>query len=342
MRFWLGFLGAFLGLSLLWILGINAQLGNGTPTSRWVFDAYQLKSYAAQKIESPKVLIVAGSNAMFGIDSNQISAYWQRPTVNLAVNAGLGIDYILDKAQQLAKPEDIIFLPLEYALFLDDGGANSQVIDYVIARDLTYWHRLPLVTKSEYAAGMSPERWVQGLRKPEDHPVTSGTYGVHHLDAAGDQTHSGLEQQQNQEKAAVELASTPAKAWHYGKRAAKEAGAWARIAQFANWAKQKKICVIAAPTALLDHASYHNQIIERSFYESLPGKVTALGIPYLGRPFDFMYPSSNFFDTDHHLQDWARTLHTGKLVALMQQKAYCGNSSEDIFSPSDDSHRVLK
>nr|WP_315475654.1 hypothetical protein [uncultured Undibacterium sp.] len=328
MRFWLGFLGAFLGLSWLWILGINAQLGNGTPTSRWVFDAYQHKSIAAQKIDSPKVLIVAGSNAMFGIDSGQISEHWQRPTVNLAVNAGLGLDYILIKAQQLAKPGDIIFLPLEYALFLDNGEANSQIIDYVIARDLIYWHQLPLTKKSAYAAGMSPERWIQGLRMPEDHPVTMGTYGAHHLDAAGDQTNSGREHQQSQEKTAVELAATPAKAWHYGERATQESGAWARIGQFANWAKLQKICVIAAPTALLDHASYHNQILERAFYESLPGKVTALGIPYVGKPFDFMYPSSNFFDTDHHLQSWARTLHTRKLIALMQQNAYCSDSSK--------------
>jgi hypothetical protein len=323
MRFWLGFLGAFLGLSLLWILGINAQLGNGTPSSRWVFDAYQHKSIAAQKIDVPKVLIVAGSNAMFGIDSKQISAYWQRPTVNLAVNAGLGIDYILDKAQQLAKPGDIILLPLEYALYLDNGEANSQVIDYVVARDLVYWRQLPLTKKGAFVAGMSPERWIQGLRQPEDRPVTSGTYGAHHLDAAGDQTNSGREQQQSQEKAAVELAATPAKAWHYGERSTQETGAWTRIAQFADWAKRQNICVIAAPTALLEHRSYHEQILEQRFYQSLPEKVAGLGIPYLGKPYDFMYPATSFFDTDHHLQDWARTEHTRKLVTLMQQNRTC-------------------
>lgn len=323
MKFWFGFLAGIIGLSLLWIAGVQQQLGHATPSSRWVFDAYQHKAQAAQKITTSKVLIIAGSNAMFGIDSKQISAYWQRPTVNMAVNAGLGIDYILAQGQQLAKPGDILILPLEYALYLDNGEANSQIIDYVIARDVGYWKQLPFTQKTAYLTGMSPERWIQGLRQPDDPPVTTGTYGAHHLDAWGDQTQSGREQQQAAEKAAVELAATPAKAWHYGERAAQESGAWEKLRQFAIWAKSQHICVIATPTALLEHASYRQQVLEQRFYESLPERVTALGIPYAGKPYDFMYPASNFFDTDHHLQDWARSEHTRKLVALFQQNAYC-------------------
>jgi hypothetical protein len=323
MKFWLGFLCSFVGLSLAWALGLNAQLGNATPSSQWVFDAYQHKHRAAQQVASPKVLIVAGSNAMFGIDSQQISAYWQRPTVNLAVNAGLGLSYILANAQRAAKSGDIIILPLEYALYVDSANANSQIIDYVVARDIPYWNSLPFAQKSAFLLGMSPERWLQGLRKMPEAPVTAGTYGAHHLDAAGDQTFSGPENQQSHDLAAVQLATSPAKAWHYGERATQETGAWDQIRQFASWAKAQHICIVAVPTVLLDHASYHESPLEQQFYLSLPDRVRALGLNYAGRPFDFMYPATHFFDTDHHLQDWARTIHTRKLVALFQQTSYC-------------------
>ncbi|MDE2431070.1 MAG: hypothetical protein KGM99_20300, partial [Burkholderiales bacterium] len=62
-----------------------------------------------------------------------------------------------------------------------------------------------------------------------------------------------------------------------------------------------------------------------AFYSQLPHRLTALGIPYLGKPKDFMYPSSWFFDTDHHLQSWARARHTQKILQTIGQapQKYC-------------------
>lgn len=323
MKFWIGFFTCLITLSLVWIQGITTQLGTPTATSRWVFDAYQLKLQAAEQITVPKVLVVAGSNAMFGMDSEQLSEYWQRPTINMAVNAGLGLDYILAQAQKVARRGDILILPLEYALYLDGGEANSQIIDYVIGRDSAYWNALTYDQRAQYIIGMAPERWIQGLRKQADSPVNSGTYGAHHLNAVGDQTFSGREHQQEHDRAAIAVAASPKKAWTYGERTLQEDGAWERLRQFSKWAQQNQICLVAAPTALLFHESYKNSLVERRFYESLPDRVRSLGIPYVGKPFDFMYPADHFFDTDHHLQDWARTIHTQQLVERLRQSPQC-------------------
>ncbi len=307
----------------MWIQGLNTQLGTPTPTSRWVFDAYQLKLQAAEQITAPKVLVVAGSNAMFGIDSKLLSEYWQRPTINLAVNAGLGLDYILAQAQKVARRGDVLILPLEYALYLDNGEANSQIIDYVIGRDRIYWNSLTVYQRTQFVIGMAPERWIQGLHKQADPPITSGTYGAHHLNEVGDQIFSGREHQQATDHAAVTIAASPKKAWTYGERALQEKGAWERLRQFAKWSQQNQVCLIAVPTALLFQQSYRASTIERGFYESLPARVRQLGISYVGKPFDFIYPPDHFFDTDHHLQDWARKIHTNKLVALFQHSPQC-------------------
>lgn len=323
MKFWISFFTCLVTLSLVWIQGLTSQIGTATPTSRWVFDAYQLKLQAAAKITEPKVLVVAGSNAMFGIDSKQLSAYWQRPTINLAVNAGLGLDYILAQAQKAARRGDILILPLEYALYLDDGAANSQIIDYVIGRDPIYWNSLTQYQKTQFVLGMAPERWIQGLRQPIDSPVNSGTYGAHHLDSVGDQTFSGREHQQEHDRAAIAIAASPKKAWRYGERALQENGAWERLSQFSKWARENQLCLIAVPTALLFHDSYKNSTVERRFYESLPDQVSNLGIPYVGKPLDFMYPADHFFDTDHHLQDWARAIHTQHLIERLRQSRQC-------------------
>jgi hypothetical protein len=170
---------------------------------------------------------------------------------------------------------------------------------------------------------MAPERWIQGLRQPIDSPVNSGTYGAHHLDSVGDQTFSGREHQQEHDRAAIAIAASPKKAWSYGERALQENGAWERLSQFSKWAHENQLCLIAVPTALLFHDSYKNSIVERRFYESLPDRVSNLGIPYVGKPFDFMYPADHFFDTDHHLQDWARAIHTQRLIEQLRQSQQC-------------------
>lgn len=320
-KFWSGVLLSSLTLSVVWIVGVRQQLGVPTPSSRWVFDAYQHKIAAADKVLTPRVLIVAGSNAMFGIDSRQIEAYWQRPVINLAVNAGLGLPYILDISKRVARPGDVILMPMEYALYLDDGAPNAQIIDFVIGRDLSYWRQLSLMQRLYFAASMAPERWVQGLRHPFDNAVTSGTYGAHHLDLRGDQTHSSATDRTPADEAAVHTT----KAWNYGAKAEKEKGGWHLLSQYAKWAQENKVCVIAVPTVLQYHEKYDTDPQDVMFYSSVVSRVGAAGIPYVGSPRNFMYPDAWFFDTDHHLQDWARTRHTAKLIALLSQDplSYC-------------------
>lgn len=313
-RFWFGAVLAALFWSGGWLLGIEQQLNAGTPGSRWVFDAYQHKIAAADKAPGPRVLVVAGSNALFGIDSGQLEAFWNRPVINLGVNAGLGLPYILDLSERVARAGDVILMPMEYALYLDDGAANAQIIDYVIGRDADYWHRLSFFRRLEFAFGMTPERWLQGLQHLPDAAVTSGIYGAHHLDARGDQTHSTAADRTAADKAAVSASIS----WHYGARAAQEKGGWSLISAYAKWAQKNDVCVIAVPTVLLHHDQYEQDPQEAAFYASLPGRITALGIPYVGSPKDFMYPAEWLFNTDHHLQDWARVQHTARLIKLLK------------------------
>ncbi len=316
-KFWFGVLLAGFSLTISWLLGVRSQLGVSTPNSHWVFDAYQLKIAAANAIAGPRVLVVAGSNAMFGIDSKQLESFWNIPVVNLGVNAGLGLPYILAVSRRVARPGDVILMPLEYALYLDDGKPSSQLINYVIGRDMDYWRSLSRFEQLRFSAGMSSERWVEGLRHLPDTPVT-GTYGAHHLDAKGDQTHSSATDLSPENIAAVKAA----KPWSYGARAANESGGWALLTKYIHWAHANNICLIAVPTALLHHAKYDTDIQEQTFYSGLAHRLQGMGIPYAGQPKDFMYPIDWFFDTDYHLQDWARTRHTANLIKVLDDNPY--------------------
>jgi len=324
-RFYAAAALGFVLLTLAWVAGLAAQLGAPTPTSRWVFEAYQKKDRIAAATPAPRILIVAGSSALFGLDSAALSRAWGRPVVNLAVNAGLGLRYILWQARQVARAGDSILLPLEYALYVDDDRPNAQIVDYAIARDRSYWRDLPAWRKAWFAAALSPDRWWMGLRRLGDPPVAAGLYGGHHIDALGDQTHTSPADRSPQDAADV----AASRVWDYGAQAGSSRGGWPELAAFARWAGNSRVCLIAVPPSLLSQPRYVDDPVERAFYDGLPARVAGLGIPYFGHPRDFMYPADWFFNTDYHLQDWARREHTRRILDIQGLKPACGVNRRD-------------
>jgi hypothetical protein len=311
-RFWLAAVLGFVLATIAWTAGLRAQIGVPTASSRWVFEVYDKKTRIAAATPSPRVLIVAGSGALFGLDSAALSAAWHRPVVNMAVNAGLGLRYILWRARQTARAGDVILLPLEYALFVDDDRPNAQIVDYALARDTAYWHDLSSWRAAWFAAALAPDRWWRGLRRLDDPPITGGLYGGYHIDASGDQIHTAPSDRTPQE--AAEVAAS--RVWDYGARARYATGGWPELAAFAEWARAARICLIAVPPALLTQSPYAGDPVERAFFDGLPARMRDLGIAYLGQPRDFMYPATWFFNTDYHLQDWARREHTTRILAI--------------------------
>ena len=53
-RFWLAAALGLLLATLAWLAGLAAQLGVPTPSSRWVFEAYEKKTRAALATPPPR------------------------------------------------------------------------------------------------------------------------------------------------------------------------------------------------------------------------------------------------------------------------------------------------
>ena len=67
------------------------QLGPFMPADYWIRDAFVIKEYLAEATEEgPRILVVAGSGSLFGIDSGLIERETGRRTINLAINGGFG------------------------------------------------------------------------------------------------------------------------------------------------------------------------------------------------------------------------------------------------------------
>lgn len=305
---------AGVGLALLgWLVLVLGQTGQATPSVQWVRQAYSFKNAQAQALTEPKLVVVAGSNALFGIDSGMLEAAYGRPVVNQGVNAGLGLPYILEQGQRVLKAGDVALLPLEYPLFNYDFETNGVMVDYYFAEpgrvQAQPW-RLQLALFRD----ISLARVLEGYRGvPADFRV-GGLYGVQNMDARGDQLRSeaGL-------RSAAMLAmlqGLPPSLYGGDFSAANEA--WQLLVRFNRWAQAQGVCAIFVPATMLLHPRYVEDAQEARFYRRLPEQARAVGLRYLGQPYDFMYSPEQYFDTNYHLVAQARTAHTQRLIELLE------------------------
>ncbi|MEM6456278.1 MAG: hypothetical protein AAF772_14375, partial [Acidobacteriota bacterium] len=105
--------------------GVRSRTPPDDGTARQFVQTLRAKHMRAEGLDQPALLFAGGSNLPYGIHSDVIEQGLQVPVANLGMNAGLGLDWILNEVRHFAQPGDAVVLSLEY--FIGDG-------DYKLAR----------------------------------------------------------------------------------------------------------------------------------------------------------------------------------------------------------------
>lgn len=287
--------GVVLGAALLIAL-LVAQEGTPTPSSKWAYDLYRVKESHAAKSESGKLLIVAGSNSLFGIDAAKLERELGIPTTNFGVHAGLGLHYILERSKRSLHKGDIVYLPLEYALYQQDTTPSQQLMDFAIARDPQYLHSLSIDKQFLGYANVTFSRIFEGIRGGDNRYLgrSAQLYNVKHVDARGNQINN------TKDSAAVyheKLSKLKAKNIDKGKVSSYSKDT---LQKFFNWAKQNGVCIIGAPPNLLDFPEYRSDTFA-TFIDNIRDVYDMAGLQFVGDPYDYLLPEELFFDTEYHL-----------------------------------------
>lgn len=307
-------LGLAIGLGLMiagWGGALFLQAGRPTLSSQWVADVYALKAAAAEKIGGPKIVIVAGSNALFGIDSTMIERAYALPVVNFGVNAGPFLPYVLLKSMRVLRPGDIVIMPLEYTFYTYDGVPGVQMIDQIWSRDPDFFWELTFREQLLMVWMTSLERVVEGLLARGGEPVMSGPYGYQNIDAHGDQTRTSAAEAVAWEHEWTNLQKELPR--RYGSDGHHQEG-WAWLAHYFTWAKSQGIHLVVIPPTMMYDPFYRDDPQELRFYQGLASRVEALGVPFVGNPYDYMYPKECYFNTDYHLNDKGRARNTRRII----------------------------
>lgn len=126
-------LAALASAHVLVLLTVAAPI----PAEYWVYETIIVKRSIAASLPSPRIIFLAGSSALFGIDAKYIEASTGIPTMNMGLHAGMRLDQILDIGEEMARPNDVIVLALERDFY----GCGRQNLTSWQVRNWLAWDR---------------------------------------------------------------------------------------------------------------------------------------------------------------------------------------------------------
>ncbi|HCR97950.1 MULTISPECIES: hypothetical protein [Halomonas] len=307
-----GILGGGALVLALWVVLWAGQLGKAHPNNQWINEAIAYKTQLAHALSSPKIVVVAGSGAMFGIDSGTLETAYGRPAVNLGVNAGISLPAILHNAIPAIGPGDLVLLPLEYPLYNREESVSSSLIHWANSHPETFI-QLPLKRALDVFIHTSFTRILEGYRGVPAGFSISGDYGVHNLDSRGDQQHTA--RALREERHWNFLNSLPDETYGTALQEGRFDGG--RLRRFRDELLAKGACPVFMPPPLLRQASYRDSLPEALFYERLPFWASEEGLYWVGSPRHAMREANDFFDTNFHLVNEARSAYTQQIIGWL-------------------------
>jgi len=318
------FVGLASGLALAFAIFFGLvywQLGAPTVMSLWSHDLNTRKQARAASIHEPKLHIVGGSGALFGINARRLGAELGVPTVNLGTHAVLQTAYILNLGRKAARPGDTVLLALEYELFENGNAIMNQwtdplFIDFIMARDPAYFRSLPAGDQFNLAMRMSLDRLKRGIKdklRPPDWPVFTeySPYNPKSVDEYGDMT--GNTRTNIPGWAPAELRTSAALADGLSKTRA----GLTEIREFIEWAKANGVRVLATFPNLCAKPAYDSPKSQKAA-EEIIAFYQSVGVPVVGNHRDALLPRSEFYDTCYHLTEEGAAARTHRLVPLLK------------------------
>jgi hypothetical protein len=250
----------------------------------------------AREADSPKIFVIAGSNARFSHSCAVIEARLHRSCINAGIAAGIGMDWVVDNFRQYLRPGDVVYLPLEYGQYSVTRAAMLTSAD---AAYRFRHHKLSLLARG-------PDGLVRAAFL-FDLPVLIHSLGEMTLHAAGGHRSGGV---QTLNKQGDELATPTRKRKSTSPPNSQTLldnpqGQQAVLAAFLEWCQANGVVAVGGlPTMFADRRIADSSVdLLRDFY----ARHGAGFVELFNRS---QYPRGDFFDTPLHLRERAQIAHS--------------------------------
>jgi len=303
-------IGAVLSAFLL-LANIGLNKGRPIENGRWVSECLIIKDNAVIKLD-PALVIVSGSNSLFGFSAEKLTNTYGIISVNAAIHAGLGIDYTLHYARRYLKPGRIIVLPLEYEQYTKPSK-DPTFIHQALNYDSSYLDKLSVIEKIEFI-GSIPVQVHMSLIKNFIFPSkqSSKGYDSKTLNKFGDETKNDWSN--DEKRKVVKLVNRLKRSGDIYKHNDR---AWDAIKKFIKDARESNTTVVLA------HPNRFNQSINltanEEFFRELILRAEKIGINIIGSAEDRLYNSSRIYDTIYHQNSYGQSISTDILYQQLHR-----------------------
>lgn len=89
------------------------------------------KEARLHSLNSNRLVLIGGSNLAFGINSELIEKELPVKVANLGLHAGLGLTFMLNEVGSLMKKGDVVVLSVAYPLLLDSAEPDIDLIQFI-------------------------------------------------------------------------------------------------------------------------------------------------------------------------------------------------------------------
>jgi hypothetical protein len=288
--------------SVLWVTY------NRSADAAWIDFMYRQKDMMLDRraAQGHRLIIVGGSNALFGIDGELIERKLHVPTVNFGMHAGLGLNYMLYRASKKMQSGDTILLDPEYDVWSDTyRDSPGPAFHYFFTYDKWYLAHMPVREAAGIIASVPLADWKDGSRRKYEYKhleVLQG-YNIGTLSPSGDM------------RTLVPFHPQPTDCYPFIREPS--AGGFMGLRSFAAEAKAKGVKVLMTwPNYMRPNVDLPPQLKTPPDWFAV--QMAEDGVTVLNKPTDTAFPREWFMDSSYHTNPCCRRVRTEELIQLLR------------------------
>ena len=262
--------------------------------------AIQKKYEKLKNIEGPKIVIIGGSNAAFGIDVPLMEQETGYPVANMGMHAGFGKLFMTEVAKDHIGEGDIVILAYEYRVNSEDFEELGDVdlIMTGIDNKLEMYRAIPLKSMPLIIGNVLPY-----LRHKVHKDYTET--GIYSSSSFDEQGHMILKREK------VIMTYNNPEGSVQGRRMSAPDDKQEYLKNFREFVEERGASVYFSAPVLLDQAYVGTAEQLHTYTSEL---VAATGIPSISNPEDYLFPLEDMFDTVYHCNDKGERRRTELLI----------------------------
>lgn len=271
-------------LLFLLITGINSKFNNNYVA------ALPLKYNTLKNTAGPKIIIIGGSSAGYGINTNLLKEKTGYNVVNLGLHAGFGQLFNTELAKNYIGENDIVLLGYEYVLSKDvfEKLGNVELIMEGIDNHLEIYKEIPLKKMPEILGNLPHYSLEKLLKVRSENEITTGKYFdnkgniIYPRDSCIGENGNYDNTKETEEKFKI----TPNNVKY--------------LQELKTYIKDKNASVYFIAPPLMKEALEADEEVLKKYAETLELKT---GIMYISDPTDYLFSSDCMYDTRYHCND---------------------------------------